>query len=395
MAVRIEGTRITAVGSAAELAPTGGSAGEQLDFPMGTLLPGLIDCHTHTNMPGDGRRGEDVHRDDDDYLRLLRSAHNVERALETGVTTLCDCGGWHETTFRLKEGIRQGVVRGPRVLAAGRPITTTGGHCWFMGSEADGLEGVQKAARQLIKEGADFLKVMATGGSTVGTDPFRPAFSGEELATIAEEGHRRGLFVAAHCRSNEAMRMVIDARFDVIMHGWFADQSGNREFDDRLADLLAEREVRVNPTLHITRGRLPLLQERVEQGIATEEETALMKRMQRGHAVTMQHTRWLIERGVQLMAGSDCGWGTYPFGRFDLELAAMVEAGLSPLAAIQAATDGNAKALHIDDVVGTVAPGKEADLLVANGRPDQDITDVGRVLAVIKGGHVVVNNIAP
>ena len=359
MAVRIEGTRITAVGSAAELAPTGGSAGEQLDFPMGTLLPGLIDCHTHTNMPGDGRRGEDVHRDDDDYLRLLRSAHNVERALETGVTTLCDCGGWHETTFRLKEGIRQGVVRGPRVLAAGRPITTTGGHCWFMGSEAEGLEGVQMAARQLIKEGADFLKVMATGGSTLGTDPFRPAFSGEELATIAEEGHRRGLFVAAHCRSNEAMRMVIDARFDVIMHGWFADQSGNRAFDDRLADLLAEREVRVNPTLHITRGRLPLLQERVEQGIATDEETALMKRMQRGHAVTMQHTRWLIERGVQLMAGSDCGWGTYPFGRFDLELAAMVEAGLSPLAAIQAATDGNAKALHIDDVVGTVAPGKE------------------------------------
>ena len=395
MAVRIEGTKITAVGPAAELGPTGGSTGEQLDFPMGTLLPGLIDCHTHTNMPGDGRRGEDVHRDDDDYLRLLRSAHNVERALETGVTTLCDCGGWHETTFRLKEGIRQGVVRGPRVLAAGRPITTTGGHCWFMGSEADGLEGVQRAARQLIEEGADFLKVMATGGSTVGTDPFRPAFSGEELATIAEEGHRRGLFVAAHCRSNEAMRMVIDARFDVIMHGWFADQSGNREFDDRLADLLAEREVRVNPTLHITRGRLPLLQERVEQGIATDEETALMKRMQRGHAVTMQHTRWLIERGVQLMAGSDCGWGTYPFGRFDLELAAMVEAGLSPLAAIQAATDGNAKALHIDDVVGTVAPGKEADLLVANGRPDQDITDVGRVLAVIKGGHVVVNNIAP
>ena len=395
MAVRIEGTRITAVGPAAELAPTGGSVGEQLDFPMGTLLPGLIDCHTHTNMPGDGRRGEDVHRDDDDYLRLLRSAHNVERALETGVTTLCDCGGWHETTFRLKEGIRQGVVRGPRVLAAGRPITTTGGHCWFMGSEADGLEGVQKAARQLIEEGADFLKVMATGGSTLGTDPFRPAFSSEELETIAEEGHRRGRLVAAHCRSNEAMRMVIAARFDVIMHGWFADQSGNREFDDRLADLMAEREVRVNPTLHITRGRLPLLQERVEQGVATDEETALMKRMQRGHAVTMQHTRRLIERGVQLMAGSDCGWGTYPFGRFDLELAAMVEAGLSPLAAIQAATDGNAKALHIDDVVGTVAPGKEADLLVVNGRPDQDITDVGKVLAVIKGGRVVVNNAAP
>ena len=117
--------------------------------------------------------------------------------------------------------------------------------------------------------------------------------------------------------------------------------------------------------------------------------------MRRSHAVTLQHTGWLIERGVQLMAGSDCGWGVYPFGRFDLELAAMVRAGLSPLAAIHAATAGNAKALHIDDVVGTVAPGKEADLLVVDGRPDRDITDVGRVLAVIKGGRVVVNNTAP
>ncbi len=395
MAVRIEGSRITAVGPAADLAPPGGSAGAQLDFPTGTLLPGLIDCHTHTNMPGNGRRGEDVHREDDDYIRLLRSAHNVEHALETGVTTVCDCGGWNETTFRLKEGIRQGVVRGPRVLASGRPITTTGGHCWFMGSEADGLEGVRKAARQLIKEGADFLKVMATGGSTLGTDPFRPAFSREELETIAEEGHRRGRLAAAHCRSNEAMRMVIDARFDVIMHGWFANQSGSREFDDRLADLIAEREVRVNPTLHITRSRLPLLQDRVDQGVATDEETTLLTRMRTGHATTLQHTGWLIEHGVQLMAGSDCGWGVYPFGRFDLELAAMVEAGLSPLAAIQAATSGNAKGLHIDDEVGTVASGKEADLLVVHGRPDQDITDVGRVLAVIKGGRVMVNNVVP
>ena len=330
MAVRIEGTRITAVGPAAELAPPGEAAGEQLDFPTGTLLPGLIDCHTHTNMPGDGRRGEDVHRDDDDYIRLLRSAHNVERALETGVTTVCDCGGWNETTFRLKEGIQQGIVRGPRVLASGRPITVTGGHCWFMGSEADGIDGVRTEARLLIKQGADFLKVMATGGSTLGTDPFRPAYSSEELQAIAEEGHRRGLPVVAHCRSNEAMRMVVEARFDAIMHGWFADPSGDRVFDDRLADLIAQQGVRVNPTLQITRGRLSLLQERVEQGVATDEEAALLQNMQRSHATTLQHVGWLIERGVQLMAGSDCGWGVYPFGRFDLELAAMVKAGLSP-----------------------------------------------------------------
>ena len=100
----------------------------------------------------------------------------------------------------------------------------------------------------------------------------------------------------------------------------------------------------------------------------------------------------LIEHGVQLMAGSDCGWGVYPFGRFDLELAAMVDAGLTPAGAIASATGGNAKALGIDDTVGTVAPGKEADLLIVDGNPDEQISDVARVLAVLKAGRVVVNN---
>ena len=389
--VRVEGRRITSVGPASSAGP---ADGQVLSFPTATLLPGLIDCHTHTNMPGDGRRGEDVHVNDDDAIRLLRSAHNVGRALETGVTTVCDCGGWNQTTFRLKEGLAQGVVHGSRVLASGRPITVSGGHCWFMGSEADGVDGVRHAARQLIKEGADFLKVMATGGSTLGTDPFRPQFSPEELTTIAQEGHRRDRRVVAHCRSNEAMRMVIEAEYDAIMHGWFTDEHGARVFDEHLAADIAARGIRVNPTLQITRGRIPILQERVDRGVATEEETAMLDRMRRGHATTLEQVGKLIEHGVQLMAGSDCGWGVYPFGRFDLELAAMVDAGLTPSGAIVSATGGNAKALGIDDTVGTVAPGREADLLIVDGRPDEQISDITRVLAVVKAGQVVVNNAA-
>ena len=389
--VRIVGRSITSVGPA----PSAGPPDEHvLNFPNATLLPGLIDCHTHTNMPGDGRRGEDVHLGDDDAIRLLRSAHNVGRALDTGVTTVCDCGGWNQTTFRLKEGIQQGVVRGSRVLASGRPITVSGGHCWFMGSEADGTDGVRHAARQLIKEGADFLKVMATGGSTLGTDPFRPAFSYEELATIAQEGHRRDRRVVAHCRSNEAMRMVIQAGYNAIMHAWFTDEQGERVFDEHLAADIAASGVWVNPTLHITRSRIPILQERVNHGVATSEETAMLDRMRRNHATTLQQVGQLIEHGVRLMAGSDCGWGVYPFGRFDLELAAMVEAGLTPGEALVAATGNNAKALGIDDTVGTVAQGKEADLLIVDGRPDEQISDITRVLAVIKSGQVVVNNAA-
>ena len=390
LAVLVRGTAIAAVGPQSELRFPEGAEGDVLDLPHATLIPGLIDCHTHTNMPGDGRRGEEVHLGDDDQVRLLRSAHNVRTALQTGVTTVCDCGGWNETLFRLKQGIAQGLVDGPRVVASGRPITTTGGHCWFMGSEADGVDGVRHAARLLIKQGADFLKVMATGGSTLGTDPFRPAFSAEELAAIAEEGHRRDRLVVAHCRTNVAMHMVIDAGFDAIMHGWFTDSSGEKVFDDRLAERIAESRVWVNPTLHITRSRIPYLQDKVDRGVATEQETAQLARMPYIYAQNIAHSAKLVEAGVRFMAGSDCGWGVYPFGRFDLELQAMVEGGLSPAQALTAATAGNAEALGLTGRTGTIAPGKEADLLAVEGAPDRDISDAGRVMTVFRAGRRVV-----
>jgi imidazolonepropionase-like amidohydrolase len=389
MAVLLEGSQIRSVGPDHELGLPEGAAGEVLEFPAATLLPGLIDCHTHTNMPGNGRRGEDVNLNDKDDLRLLRSAHNIATALQTGVTTVCDCGGWHQSTFSLKEGVQQGLIPGPRMLTAGRPITITGGHCWFMGSEADGVDGVRHAARQLIKEGADFLKVMATGGSTQGTDPFRPAYSAAELQAIVEEGHRRNKLVTAHCRTNAAMWMVVDVGFDIIMHGWFTDSTGARVFDEALATHIAEHGVWVNPTLHITRSRLVTLQARKERDETTPEEDAQIERMTVGHEQTLVNTRRLIGAGVRLMAGSDCGWGIYPFGRFDLELQAMVNGGLSPLQALVSATGGNANALGISDFVGTIAPGKEADLLVVDGNPDEDITAVAKVAAVFQAGRRV------
>jgi imidazolonepropionase-like amidohydrolase len=387
IAILVRGDTIEAVGPQAEVGFPAGADGELLDMPEATVLPGLIDCHTHTNMPGDGRRGEDVNAHDDDQIRLLRAAHNVRTALETGVTTVCDCGGWNETVFRLKAGIKEGLVDGPRVVASGRPITITGGHCWFMGSEADGVDGVRQAARLLIKQGADFLKVMATGGSTLGTDPFRPAFSAEELSAIVEEGHRRDRRVVAHCRTNLAMHMVLDAGFDAIMHGWFTDETGTKVFDEVLAHRIAEERVWVNPTLHITRSRIPLLQAKAEAGTATPDEVAMLGRMPGIFAQNISHAAKLVGAGVRFMAGSDCGWGVYPFGRFDLELQAMVEGGLTHAQALLAATSGNAEALGIGDRVGTVAKGMEADLIVVVGAPDKDVSAIADVAAVFKSGR--------
>ena len=196
MAVVLRDNRILWVGPRDQVYGPGGplagstpaSLGQVLDFPQGTLLPGLIDCHTHTNMPGDGRRGEEVHLHSD-AVRLLRSARNVGRALESGVATVCDCGSWNQTALSLKEGLALGLVEGSRLLASGRPITSTGGHLWFMGGEADGVDGVRRRVRELLKEGADFIKVVASGGSTATSYPYRPSLTAAENGAIEKEAH--------------------------------------------------------------------------------------------------------------------------------------------------------------------------------------------------------------
>ena len=388
IAVVVSGGRIREVVPKERLIIPEGDAYEIHEFPGATLLPGLIDCHTHTNMPANGRRGEDVIPDGDD-IRLLRSAHNVRVALESGVTTMCDNGAWNLTAFSLKEGIREGLVEGPDLLACGRPITTTGGHCWFMGSEADGIDGVRMATRQLIKEGADFIKVMATGGSTLTSNPYRPAYTIDELKTIADETHRRDKVVAAHCRCTQGMSNVLESAFDIIIHGFFADEDGVRRFDPRVAEQIAKQGVWVNPTLHIGRSRIWQLQEKRDIEGLTEEEADILARAEAGYQVGLKECGQLIESGVKLAAGSDCGWGVYPFGQFAHEISAMVEAGLTPMQGILSGTRNCAEALRIIDRVGTVEAGKEADLLVVEGNPAEDITALTKVAAVFKTGRLV------
>ncbi len=387
-AVVVEGNLIKSIVPREQLVIPEGAGWEVMDFPGKTLLPGLIDCHTHTNMPANGRRGEDVIADGDD-IRLLRSVHNAGIALRTGVTTMCDNGAWNHTAFSLKAGIEQGLIEGPRMLVCGRPVTTTGGHCWFMGSEADGIDGVRTATRQLIKEGADFIKVMSTGGSTLTSDPYRPAYTVEELRTIAEEAHRRDRVVAAHARCNQGMLNVLDAGIDIIIHAHFNREDGARDFDPRLVERIAEQGVWVNPTIHLGRGRMWQLREKRETEGLTDEEAAALSRSEENYQLRMEECRQIIEMGVKLVAGSDCGWGSYPFGQFAHEVSAPVDAGMSPMDAIISGTRNCAEALQVLDRVGTVEAGKEADLLIVEGDPSKDITDLDKVAAVFKGGRRV------
>ena len=391
MAVAIQGSVIEWVGPAsqAESLDSGGAQTETLDFSGGTLLAGLFDIHTHTNMPGDGRTGEQVNDDDTDEVRLLRSAQNTALAVASGVTTMCDCGSWNRNAFALKEGLALGIVEGPRVLVSGPPLTVKLGHLWYMGGETVGVDAVRSRVVELVDQGADFIKVAASGGSTSTSDPYSAAYSVEELRAIVDEAHNRDRPVLAHCRCTDAINVALDAGVDTILHCAFYDNDGNYRFDQKTADRLAVSEVWLNPTMGLgNANRERLIKVKAERELTPDEEDRLERSTVSG-ANSLAQFSALVTAGVKLVGGSDCGWSYYPFGDFQGEIMSLHKAGLSPLEAIYAGTRSPAAALRNLDTIGTVEAGKEADLLVVNGDPSQDLECLRDVVAVFKGGSRV------
>ena len=387
MAVAFSGGRILWVGQRGEIEGSQSDAPrETLEFSSATLLPGLFDLHTHTNMPGDGRTGEEVDRDDTDDVRLLRSARNVGEHLATGVTTLCDCGSWNSTAFSLKKGLSQGLVEGPRTLVSGPPLTITSGHLWFMGGQVDGVDGIRAAVRQRVKDGADFIKVAASGGSTLTSDPYRASFNLEELSALVDEAHNRNRPVLAHCRCTESINFALDAGVDAILHCFFTDSDGTYRYDEPTADRLAESGVYLNPTMHLGRVSRAYLERVRQQRAFTPAEQERWERSNRSGGTSMEQFGQLIGAGVRLAGGSDCGWGSYPFGDFQGEIIAMHDAGLTPMQAMHAGTRNPADALGILDQTGTIEPGKFADLLLVDGDPSADIGSLRQVAAVFQRG---------
>ena len=391
MAVAIQGSVIEWVGPAsqAESLDSGGAQTETLDFSGGTLLAGLFDIHTHTNMPGDGRTGEQVNDDDTDEVRLLRSAQNTALAVASGVTTMCDCGSWNRNAFALKEGLALGIVEGPRVLVSGPPLTVKLGHLWYMGGETVGVDAVRSRVVELVDQGADFIKVAASGGSTSTSDPYSAAYSVEELSAIVDEAHNRDRTVLAHCRCTDAINVALDAGVDTILHCAFYDNDGSYRFDQKTADRLAISEVWLNPTMGLgNANRERLIKIKAERELTPDEEDRLERSTVSG-ANSLAQFSALVTAGVKLVGGSDCGWSYYPFGDFQGEIMSLHKAGLSPLEAIYAGTRSPAAALRNLDTIGTVETGKEADLLVVNGDPSQDLECLRDVVAVFKGGSRV------
>ena len=261
-----------------------------------------------------------------------------------------------------------------------------------MGGEADGVDAVRSRVRDMVKQGADFIKIAASGGSTSTSDPYRAAYSAEELNAIVEEAHNRDRPVLAHCRCTDAINLALDAGVDSILHCAFYDNDGSYRFDQPTADRLAASEVWLNPTMGLGNANRELLIKIKSERDLTAEEDERLERSTVSGANSLAQFSALVKAGVKLVGGSDCGWSYYPFGDFQGEIMSLHNAGLSRIDAIHAGTRSPAAALGISDTIGTVEVGKEADLLVVNGDPSQDLESLRDVAAVFKAGKRVATN---
>ena len=267
-AVLIEGDRVRAVGTEEAVAAPEGAAVIEYDYGDKTVMPGLVDCHVHLIGIGDGRMGDDLTLLPDEVL-TLQAAANARKHLYSGVTTVRDCGAKHQTTFMLRQAVEMGITPAPRLVLAGRPMAIIGGHLSYFGVEATGDVECRATVRQLIKEGADFIKVTATGGSTRTSVRSRPSFTRDELAAIVDEAHKFGKHVAAHCASSPGVETALDAGVDTLIHAYYIDEDGSSRYRPEITERIVRQGVFVNPTLHQVRELILPLEDKQERGDLT------------------------------------------------------------------------------------------------------------------------------
>ncbi|MCC7106717.1 MAG: amidohydrolase family protein [Chloroflexi bacterium] len=399
----IVGGRIEAVGPAATLASE--PHDEAAEFAGQTILPGLVDAHTHLTLSGTGRTYEQEALEPDEMM-ALQAVHNALVHLRSGVTTLRDNGGRNRVTFAVREAQHRGFFLGPRMLLSGRPVTHGGGHFHWCNGVADGPEGIRRAIRELVSEGADHIKIMASGGQTAGNDPSLPSYSVEELRVAVETAHGLSRLTTAHCRATPSIVNAVEAGLDCIEHAGFLEHVEPRRYGEgihhsyriRYEPVVGERLARSGMFVSLTlqangyhtlrrlgspgrRVRLdPLERSRVDEiDRVTEQKLEVVQRL-----IGLD----MLDR---LVLSTDAGPSEVDFGRLHYSVELGVAAGMTPMQAIQAVTAVAATACGVGHLVGTLEPGKEADVVVVDGDPLGDIRALSRVSAVYRAGARVVD----
>lgn len=331
-------------------------------YPGSTIMPGLIDSHVHLAFDGGPNPAARMRAEtgEQQLMLMLRSAREL---LGVGVTTARDLGSRAYLAVAVRDAIAAGLARGPRLVVAACPITVTGGHCWFMGGEADGEDDLRRLVRTHHKHGADLIKVMSTGGfMTTGSAPWYAQFTTAQLAVIVEEAARVDKPVAAHAHGTEGIRRAVEAGVTTIEHCSFVTETNERRFSESLAARIAERGMFVCPTIN---GSAPYIAELAGIDVGA-------------------HVKAMHGMGVRIIAGTDAGIDNNPHHQYVGGLEYLVTLGFRPPQVLAMATTEAAAALGLGAITGRLAPGYDADVIVVRGDPQTDIAalrDLRRVIA--------------
>ena len=368
-------------------------ARETIDLGDVSLMPGLVEGHTHIPCPP-RVDAFDIISQEENAPALMRAAHAVGLALRSGITTMRDLGSRNEVVFAVRDAIDSGVIPGPRLLAAGAPITRTMDHCWFWGGEADTPEAVRAQAQVTVDDGADVLKVMASGGNfTPTSNPRDRQYPPETIREIVETGRTVGIEVAAHTHAAEGIRAAVEGGVRHLIHcRWLsANPEEGFRYDPELAQRIADEGIWVNPTI----GLGLLASEARERGDAAPRRNPNLQGpspRQQG----LEILRDMRERGVRFTSGLDMGMAYADFNRAPAEAWAFVQGvGLSEWHALRIMTCDTADAIGVGDQVGRIEAGYHADLAAFSGDPAANIRDLDQPVFVMQGGDVVVGEPSP
>ena len=372
--VVISGNLIQYVGASAQ-APQPQAGDRVVNLGGKTVMPGLFNVHVHLAL-----RLPFTERRIDQFTVGYRTMLIYRRALEaisSGTTTIRCVGEAHFADIDVRNAINKGVLAGPRILSAGAAMIPTGGHGHNSMScrETDGVAGFRQLAREQLRAGADLLKICLTGGiGTQGEKPADKQMTDDEVTAVVEVAHAAHKIVASHTGGNNPIKDCVRLGVDCIEHGY--------QFDEEAAQMMAEAGTYLVPTLCVTQELDYMRRHGVQEWMLSKAKAAA--------AEHLASIRRAIAAGVLIGTGtdllpSDPVDGTVATIR---EVEILVEAGLSELEALRAATANSAKICGIEKTTGTIASGYQADLLVIDGKPDQNIRDLRKIQVVMKGGSI-------